>query len=97
LLDETIRAFSQVNWMASLTIRENRDACKASCIADIYEAFSFTAPANITGLPALQVPGIALCGNMDFGLQITGPPLSDPELLAFGAYLGPKKQGGSAK
>lgn len=97
LLDETMRALSQVSWMASLTIRENRDAYKASCIADIYEAFSFTAPANITGLPALQVPGIALCGNMDFGLQITGPPLSDPELLAFGAYLGPKKQGGSAK
>jgi aspartyl-tRNA(Asn)/glutamyl-tRNA(Gln) amidotransferase subunit A len=97
LLDQTMKAFTHVDWMASLAIRENWDACEVSNIEDIYEAFSFTAPANVTGLPALQLPGIALCGHMDFGLQILGRPLSDPALLAIGSYLGPKKKGGPEK
>jgi aspartyl-tRNA(Asn)/glutamyl-tRNA(Gln) amidotransferase subunit A len=97
LLDETRKIFTQVDWIASLTIRENRNACKASNIGDIYEAFSFTVPASISGLPAIQLPGIAHCGNIDFGFQITGRPLSDPDLLGLGAYLGPKTQGGPAK
>jgi aspartyl-tRNA(Asn)/glutamyl-tRNA(Gln) amidotransferase subunit A len=97
LLDEVGELFTKVDWMASLTIRENRDASKATGIEDIYEAFSFTAPASVTGLPALQIPGIALYGNMDFGLQITGCPLSDPELLDLGAYLEATKKGGPAK
>ncbi len=92
LLDETMQAFTQVDWMASLTIRENHDACKVSNIADMYESFSFTAPASVTGLPALQLPGVALNGNKDFGLQITGPPLSDPGLLALGEALGKNKK-----
>ncbi len=97
LLDETRKIFTQVDWIASLTIRENRNACKASNIGDIYEAFSFTVPASVSGLPAIQLPGIAHCGNIDFGFQITGRPLSDPDLLGLGAYLGPKTQGGPAK
>jgi aspartyl-tRNA(Asn)/glutamyl-tRNA(Gln) amidotransferase subunit A len=97
LLDETKHAFSRVGWMASLTIRENRDPYKVFNISDIYEAFSFTVPASVTGLPSLQIPGIALYGNTDFGLQITGPPLSDPGLLTLGLLLGKKQKGGPAK
>lgn len=97
LLDETMQAFTHVDWMASLTIRENHDAFKVSTISDMYESFSFTAPASVTGLPALQLPGIALSGNTDFGLQITGPPLSDPGLLSLGVSLEKKQKGGPAK
>jgi aspartyl-tRNA(Asn)/glutamyl-tRNA(Gln) amidotransferase subunit A len=97
LLDETREIFTKVDWMVSLTIRENRDAFKAAGIEDIYEAFSFTVPANVTGLPALQIPGIAINENLDFGLQITGKPLSDSGLLDFGAYLEAKKEGDPPK
>ena len=97
LIEETGKLFKQVDWIASLTIRENHDAFKTKSIEDIYKAFSFTVPANITGLPSLQIPGIALYENADFGLLITGRPLSDPKLLALGAYLGATKQGGTAK
>jgi aspartyl-tRNA(Asn)/glutamyl-tRNA(Gln) amidotransferase subunit A len=97
LLDETMRIFSQVNWMVSLTIRENQDAYNVSNIKDIYKAFSFTVPSSINGLPVIQLPGIAHDGNFDFGLQIIGPPLSDPELLAVGEYFELKKKGGPVK
>lgn len=97
LLDETIHVFSQVDWIASLTTREKPHATKTESVAKHYEAFDFTIPASLLGLPAIQLPGIACDGNMDFGLQITGSPLSDPELLALGAYLEPKKGGGAEK
>jgi aspartyl-tRNA(Asn)/glutamyl-tRNA(Gln) amidotransferase subunit A len=97
LLDETKRTFSQVNWIVSLTIRENQDAYKVSNVNDIYKAFSFTVSSSVTGHPVIQLPGIARYGNLDFGLQIIGPPLSDPELLAVGEYFELKKEGGLNK
>ncbi|MFO8082837.1 MAG: amidase family protein [Desulfobacterales bacterium] len=97
LVDETHEALVQVDWIAALCIRENRDAYQSSSISDIYEAFSFTVPASLTGLPAIQLPDVALCGNKDFGLQLAGRPMSDPELLELAAYLGPKKVGGRTK
>lgn len=96
LLHEAGEIFQQVDWVASLTIRENHDASKVSGISDLYEAFSFTVPASITGFPALQIPGIAISGNTDFGVQITGRFLSDPQLLALGEYL-MQKEGGPEK
>jgi aspartyl-tRNA(Asn)/glutamyl-tRNA(Gln) amidotransferase subunit A len=97
LLDEIKEIFTQVDWIASLTTREKYDAYKASNIEEIYEAFFFTAPSSVNGLPAIQIPGVALDGNLDFGLQIVGRPLSDPGLLALGEYLGPEKRGGAGK
>jgi aspartyl-tRNA(Asn)/glutamyl-tRNA(Gln) amidotransferase subunit A len=95
LLDEIMEILAQADWIASLTICEKKDAYKALNIEDIYKAFFFTAPSNVLGLPTIQIPGIAIDGNLDFGLQITGRPMSDPELLALGEYLGSKKKGGS--
>jgi aspartyl-tRNA(Asn)/glutamyl-tRNA(Gln) amidotransferase subunit A len=95
LLDETLSALGRVNAMASLTVRENRDACLPSDIDDLYEAFSMTLPANLTGLPALSLPGHAIYETTDFGLHLTGKPLHDSALLALARDLGDKQEGGS--
>jgi aspartyl-tRNA(Asn)/glutamyl-tRNA(Gln) amidotransferase subunit A len=51
----------------------------------MYLADVFTLPANLAGLPALSLP----CGfsgdGLPLGLQLTGPPLSEPTLLAAAA------------
>ncbi len=97
LVDEINHVLSKVDWIASLTTREKPHAYKTAGISEHYEAFAFTIPASLMGLPAIQLPGIAWDENVDFGLHITGSPLSDPEMLALAAYLEPKKGGGSKK
>ena len=97
LADETLEIFNRVKWMASMTIRENPNAFEVSDIDATYKAFSFTLPASIMGLPSIQLPGIAMNGSRDFGLQITGCSLSDSELLSLAAFFGPKDKGGPTK
>lgn len=96
LMDETLAALASVDALALLTVRELSDASKAADIEDIYKAFAFTLAANVAGLPAIQVPGLAIEKQRDFGLQLIGKPVDDPALLALADHLGPLTQGGPA-
>ena len=59
------------------------DAAAAGTIEEIYEAFALTLPANVAGLPSICIPGPEVGSPADPGLQLVGPPLSDPRLLSF--------------
>jgi aspartyl-tRNA(Asn)/glutamyl-tRNA(Gln) amidotransferase subunit A len=87
LMDQTLAAFSDLDGLASLTLRTHPDPAAAQTIADTFGAFGFTLPASLTGLPALQVPGLACHGTRDLGLHIMGKPFKDPDLLALGRFL----------
>ncbi|MEA2061072.1 MAG: amidase family protein [Thermodesulfobacteriota bacterium] len=93
LLDRTLAALETVDALASLTRRKTPDAFHTSTIKDTCEAFSLTLPANVTGLPAVQLPGLSLCQDKDFGLQLTGKPLGDPALLGIAHHLESISQG----
>ncbi len=56
-------------------------------IADIYDACALTLPANVLGLPALQIPGFVIDGDTDYGLQMVGARFSDARLLSRAARL----------
>lgn len=53
--------------------------------ADMYQEFTATLPANVTGWPALCLP--FSCSSGQVGLQFMGPRLSDAPLLALGELI----------
>ena len=46
-----------------------------------------SAPANVTGLPALSVPAAFTADGLPLGVQILGKPFAEPEILTFGYAL----------
>ena len=83
LCRELEKLFKQVSLLAGPARRSDTDAANAGTIEEIYQAFSFTLAANVSGLPAVSLPGPDADSETDPGLQLLGPPLSDPRLLSF--------------
>ena len=77
--------------MVCPTRRSGADAGAAATIDAVYDAFSLTLPANVTGHPSISLPHLMGSDNGDLGLQIVGPTLSDARLLGFGERLSRKK------
>lgn len=93
-LTEGIAAlFGQVDILAFPTRRVDCDAAKAATVNETYDAFLMTLPANVTGLPSLQIPSPAVDPGTDAGMQIVGPRLSDAGLLATGMQLSSTGEG----
>jgi aspartyl-tRNA(Asn)/glutamyl-tRNA(Gln) amidotransferase subunit A len=69
------------------TRRLDHDAGQAATLNHIYDAFSMTLPANVTGQPSLHVPSLALHSGVDIGVQLIGLRLADFSLLSFGQKL----------
>lgn len=86
--------FTGVDVLAFATSRrQSHHGATSETIGDIYHNCSLTLPANVMGLPAIQIPGFILDENTDPGLQIMGPPLSDGRLLSLAARLSSASQG----
>lgn len=75
--------FENVDFIASPVRLAGRDATRAACVSDVYDAFALTLMANVGGLPALSVPGMVKAGDMDLGFQLTAAHGSDEKLLHF--------------
>ena len=69
---------------------EGRSATPPS-LAYVYECFSSTLFANVTGQPALYMPPAP--GSAQTGFQLTGPRLSDSRLLALGRLISDSRGG----
>lgn len=93
LVEETRKVFADVDCIASLTRRRDHDAYTAVTIAEVYDAFATALSANVTGQPALQIPGVATVEDEDLGLHLTGPRLRDHLLLSVAGHLLEKAQG----
>lgn len=87
LLDQTLTALSDLDGIAGLTLGAHIEPTTAQTIEETYNAFGFTLPANLTGLPAVQIPGLARHGGKDFGVHIMGKPFKDPDLLDLARFL----------
>ena len=87
LMDQTLTALADLDGIAGLTLAAHAEPAAAQTIEDTYEAFGFTLPANLTGLPAVQIPGLARHGSKDFGMHIMGKPFKDPDLLGLARCL----------
>jgi len=83
LVNQYRSLFKEVDIILSPARRRVCDALQAASVSDVYEAFALTLPASVTGSPAVCMPGRVMAGDMDLGLQVTGPHLSDETLLNF--------------
>jgi aspartyl-tRNA(Asn)/glutamyl-tRNA(Gln) amidotransferase subunit A len=86
----------QVDLLVFPPRRLEHDATRAATVNHIYDAFSLTLPANVTGQPSLHIPSLALHSGADIGVQLSGLRLEDSRLLSIGMELSapaPFKQG----
>jgi len=79
--------FTRVDALAFPTRRRDLHAGAAKTVDDIYDECALTLPANVMGLPSVQIPGYVLDGNTDMGLQIVGARMSDARLLSLSVRL----------
>ena len=79
LVEQTDAVFDETDILAFPARRPECDPASATSIAQVYDAFTFTLAANVTGHPAVYLPGL--------GAQLIGPALSDGRLLALAARL----------
>lgn len=87
------RLFAEVDALAFPTrVGGGRDQAEAAP-RDLYNGFVLTLPANVAGIPAVQIPGFCIDGDCDYGLQLFGPRLSDAALLLLAARMSGAVQG----
>ncbi|MGB2928195.1 MAG: amidase family protein [Desulfobacterales bacterium] len=87
LLTQTESALEGLDVLMLPTRHAAFDPFSACTINNIYDVFSWTLLANITGHPAITLPGMVTCGNTDLGLQLIGPRFKDARLLSTAARL----------
>jgi aspartyl-tRNA(Asn)/glutamyl-tRNA(Gln) amidotransferase subunit A len=87
LLCEVAACFDRVDLLVLPTRRSVHNAAEAGTIEEIYDAFSLTLLASVTGQPAVQLPGWVLDDGTDLGLQLVGPRLADVRLLSIATRL----------
>jgi len=79
--------FAEVDALAFPTRSGSIREASAEDMEGLYDDFVLTLPANVAGVPAVQIPGYCTDGNADYGLQIIGPRLCDGPLLSLAVRL----------
>jgi aspartyl-tRNA(Asn)/glutamyl-tRNA(Gln) amidotransferase subunit A len=85
--------FTEVDVLVFPTRKWDSPVATAQCVDDIYDVCSLTLPANVMGLPSMQIPGFVLDGNTDLGMQIIGARMSDARLLSLSIRLSQRAKG----
>jgi aspartyl-tRNA(Asn)/glutamyl-tRNA(Gln) amidotransferase subunit A len=93
LVQNVNQLFAGVDALASPTRRCRAHDEPAAGMEDLYDDFVLTLPANVAGIPAVQIPGYCSDAGTDCGFQLLGPRLSDASLLAFAGRLSHATQG----
>ncbi|MDI6686858.1 MAG: amidase family protein [Desulfobacterales bacterium] len=81
------QALENADFLMLPTIRKAIDPFTADTVNEIYDSFPWTLIANITGHPAITLPKMVVCKDMDIGMQIIGPRFKDANMLSIAAQL----------
>lgn len=79
--------FGESDFIALPTVAGTASFNEPSGIAGLFNLCRFTIPANVTGLPALHLPGTLLGMDGGSSIQVLGRRLDDPRLLAWATRL----------
>lgn len=81
------QALENADFLMLPTIGKAIDPFTANTVNEIYAGFPWTPIANITGHPAITLPRMIMCKDMDIGMQIIGPRFKDANMLSIAAQL----------
>lgn len=87
LIEESRKIMGTLDLFVSPTRRRSRDIARADSVEQVYEDFSLTLPANVTGQPALTLPGLVKTEGGDLGVQMIGAHFGDENLLEVAGKL----------
>jgi aspartyl-tRNA(Asn)/glutamyl-tRNA(Gln) amidotransferase subunit A len=87
IIQKTNRLFEKADLIVMPSRRRNPSIDIQDSIRDIYETFTFSLYANLTGGPAVSVPGLAVSEDTDIGFQILGPIREDGRVLSLASAL----------
>lgn len=87
LIAETEAALERCDLLMLPARRAALDPFGAATIDAVYDVFAMTLTPNITGHPAVTLPGMVKCKDTDLGLQLIGPRFKDSQLLSMAARL----------
>ena len=87
LLAQTESALEGLDVLMIPTRHAAFDPFSARTINTVYDVFSWTLLSNITGHPAISLPGMVTLGDVDLGLQLIGSRFQDARLLSTAARL----------
>jgi aspartyl-tRNA(Asn)/glutamyl-tRNA(Gln) amidotransferase subunit A len=87
ILQKTNRLFEKADLIVMPSRRRNLSIDRQDSISDIYKTFTSSLYANLTGGPAVSVPGLAIAGDTDIGFQILGPIREDGRVLSLASVL----------
>jgi len=93
LLDQTNLLFREADILLLPTRRRKPDAFRLNTVKALYEAFELSCMANLTGMPAISLPGLATLDDQDLGLQAIAPFLHDPILPALARMISNPEKG----
>ena len=82
LLAQTEAALEGLDVLMLPTRHAAFDPFSACTINTVYDVFSWTLLSNITGHPAITLPGMVTFGDVDLGLQLIGSRFQDARLLS---------------
>ena len=87
ILQKTNRLFEKADLIVMPSRRRNLSIDHQDSISDIYKTFTSSLYANLTGGPAVSVPGLAIAEGTDIGFQILGPIKEDGRVLSLASVL----------
>ncbi len=93
LVRESRELFNRLDLLIFPTRQATRDTGRPETVEQVYDAFALTLPANLTGQPALTLPGLLTVQDGDLGLQLVGPLFGDEHLLDLAGRLSPPMEG----
>lgn len=79
--------FGERDFIALPTVAGTTPVNEPAHIAGLFNLCRFTVPANVTGLPALHLPGTLLGMDGGSSIQVLGRRLDDPRLLAWASRM----------
>ena len=78
---ELAQAFQKVDFLVTPTMTQPAAAFEGYDATSTVLGPSFTAPFNLSGLPAISVPGGFTASGLPIGMQVAGKPFDEPGIF----------------
>jgi len=87
LVQQADALYKVADFILCPTLRNGMPPSDVCTVNDLYEFCASALPANVTGHPAMHIPGVLFGRETDPGFTLCAPHLGDVRLVSFASYL----------